>query len=180
VVNWSAPAARTTTATAAGAARASDGHRISSAASATPSEKAAKPNAVHTSKYARPTSKVNGARRVAPVRARASRYRHSIGVRDGSIIAAIITTHIPRNDAARSSHVCPHIRVHASDIVQPPGIGMRPMDDMAALHTTVAAALAVKSSAAAPKKAHREARSEMLRRDISRLPCVATISTAPA
>jgi hypothetical protein len=53
------------------------------------------------------------------------------------------------------------------------------MDDMAALQTTVAAALAVKSSAAAPKKAQREARPETLRRDISRLPCMATISTAP-
>jgi hypothetical protein len=74
---------------------------------------------------------------------------------------------MPRNDAARSSHVCPHIRVHASDIVQPPGIGMRPIDDMDALQTIVAAALAVKSSAAMPKKTHCEARLESLRRDIT-------------
>jgi len=59
------------------------------------------------------------------------------------------------------------MRVHASDIVQPPGIGMRPIDDMDALQTIVATALAVKSSAAMPKKTHCEARPETLRRDIT-------------
>jgi len=41
--------------------------------------------------------------------------------KDGSIIATIITTHMPRNDAAAPGHVCPHvcpgICIHASDIV---------------------------------------------------------------
>jgi hypothetical protein len=37
-------------------------------------------------------------------------------VNDGSIIAAIITTHIPTNDAPASSHVCPGIRIHIIDI----------------------------------------------------------------
>jgi hypothetical protein len=44
---------------------------------------------------------------------------------------------------------------------------MRPIDDMDALQTIVAAALAVKSSAAMPKKTHCEARLETLRLDIT-------------
>jgi len=40
-----------------------------------------------------------------------------MGTRDGSIIATIITTHMPRNDAAARGHVCPGIRIHAIDIV---------------------------------------------------------------
>src|SRR5215475_8574830 len=47
-----------------------------------------------------------------------------MGTKDGSIIATIIATHMPRNDAAASGHVCPGIRIHAIDIVQPPGITM--------------------------------------------------------
>jgi hypothetical protein len=31
--------------------------------------------------------------------------RHSIGIKDGSIIATIITTHMPRNDAAGHRHL---------------------------------------------------------------------------
>src|SRR3970040_794378 len=33
-----------------------------------------------------------------------------MGTNDGSIIATIITTHMPRNDAAAPGHVCPGIR----------------------------------------------------------------------
>jgi len=55
------------------------------------------------------------------------------------------------------------IRIHAIDIVQPPGIGISPNADMDAHHTIVPAALAAKSSAEAP----RNARSEAMRREIS-------------
>ncbi len=49
-----------------------------------------------------------------------------IGTRDGSIMATIITTHIPMNEAAAPSQVCPGILIHAIDMVQPPGIAMPP------------------------------------------------------
>jgi len=42
-----------------------------------------------------------------------------MGTKDGSIIATIIRPTIPRNDAAAPGHVCPGIRIHAIDIVQP-------------------------------------------------------------
>src|SRR5215217_6063519 len=74
-----------------------------------------------------------------------------MGIRDGSIIATIITTHMPRKDAAASGHVCPGIRIHAIDIVQPPGIGIPPIADIDAHETIVSAALAAKTSAATPQ-----------------------------
>src|SRR5919198_2604569 len=91
-----------------------------------------------------------------------------MGTKDGSIIATIITTHMPRNDTAAPGHVCPGIRIHAIDIVQPPGIGISPIADMDMHQTIVTAALAAKSSAETPKKARWEARSEAMRREISR------------
>src|ERR671931_739554 len=91
-----------------------------------------------------------------------------MGTNDGSIIAAIITIHMPRNDAAAPGHVCPGIRIHAIAIVQPPGIGISPIADMDLHQTIVTAALAAKSSAETPKKARWEARSETMRREISR------------
>src|SRR5260221_1714290 len=81
---------------------------------------------------------------------------------------------MPRNDAAAPGHVCPGIRIHAIDIVQPPGIGIPPIADMDAHQTIVTAALAAKSSAETPKKARWEARSETMRREISRLPVAPT------
>src|SRR6476659_6616714 len=90
-----------------------------------------------------------------------------MGNRDGSFIATIITTHMPRNDAAAPGHVCPGIRIHAIDIVQPPGIGIPPIADIDAHQTIVTVALAAKSSAETPKKARREARSEAPRRETS-------------
>src|SRR3979409_948972 len=71
---------------------------------------------------------------------------------------------MPRNDAAAPGHVCPGIRIHAIDIVQPPGIGISPIADMDAHHTSVTAALAAKSSAETPTNGSWEARSEPLRR----------------
>jgi hypothetical protein len=65
-----------------------------------------------------------------------------MGTKDGSIIATIIAAHMPRNDAAAPAHVCPGIRIHAIDIVQPPGIGIRPIADMDPHQTMVTAALA--------------------------------------
>src|SRR5206468_1447766 len=70
-----------------------------------------------------------------------------MGINAGSIIATIITTHMPKNDAAAPGHVCPGIRIHAIDIVQRPGIGIPPIADMDAHQTIVTAALAAKSSA---------------------------------
>jgi hypothetical protein len=66
---------------------------------------------------------------------------------------------MPRNDAAAPGHVCPGIRIHAIDIVQPPGIGISPIADMDVHQTIVTAALAAKSSTDAPQNACSEARS---------------------
>ena len=60
---------------------------------------------------------------------------------------------MPRNEAAAPGHVWPGIRIHAIDIVQPPGIGIPPIADMDSHQATVTAALAAKSSAETPKKA---------------------------
>ena len=68
-------------------------------------------------------------------------------------MATIITAHIPENDVAALAHVCPGIRIHAIDIVQPPGIGISPMDDMDAHQEVVKLALTTKSSAETPRKA---------------------------
>jgi hypothetical protein len=53
---------------------------------------------------------------------------------------------MPRNEAAAPVHVCPGIRIHVIDIVQPPGIVMPPIDDMDAHQTIVTTALAAKIS----------------------------------
>ena len=60
-----------------------------------------------------------------------------MGTRDGSIIATIIPTHMPRNHAVAPGHVCPVVRIHAIDIVQPPGIGISHIADMDAHQTPV-------------------------------------------
>src|SRR5262249_11733084 len=88
------------------------------------------------------------------------------GVKDGSIIAIIITTHMTRNDAAAPGQVCPGIRIHAIDIVQPPGISISPITGMDVHHAIVSAALAAKSSTETPKKTCCEHRSETMRRDL--------------
>jgi hypothetical protein len=89
-----------------------------------------------------------------------------MGVRDGSIIATIITAHMPVNDAAAPGHVCPHIRIHAIDIDQPPGMGISPIADMDAHQATVTAALPAKSNAETPKKVRWKARPETMLVDI--------------
>jgi len=70
-----------------------------------------------------------------------------MGTSDGSIIATIITVHIPRNVTAAWVHVCPGMRIHAMDIVQPPGMLISPIADMEAHQATVTAALTAKRSA---------------------------------
>jgi hypothetical protein len=74
---------------------------------------------------------------------------------------------MPRNDAAAPGHVCPGIRIHAIDIVRPPGIGISPIADMDPHQTIVTATLAAKSRVETPKKACWESRSENMRREIS-------------
>src|SRR5262245_37119235 len=58
-----------------------------------------------------------------------------------------------RKDAAAPGHVCPGIRIHAIDMVQPPGIGIPLVEDIEPHQTIVKAALATKSSAETAKKA---------------------------
>jgi hypothetical protein len=60
---------------------------------------------------------------------------------------------MPRNDAAAPDHVCPGIRIHAIDIVQPPGIGIPAIADIDAHQAIVSAALAANSDAEMPKNA---------------------------
>src|SRR5262245_18282140 len=79
-----------------------------------------------------------------------------MGTRDGSIIATIMTTHMPRSDAAAPGHVCPGIRIQAIDIVQPPGIDIPSMADMDAHQAIVTGTLVAKSSAAPPRNARSE------------------------
>jgi hypothetical protein len=107
-----------------------------------------------------PTSAVSRPSRAPPVLPVTSRYRNSMGSNDGSIIATIIPTHMPRNEGAAPNHVCPVIRIHATDIVQPPGIP--PISDMDAHHTIVPVALAAKSSAETHRKVRWEIRSKTI------------------
>src|SRR5262249_48848711 len=92
-----------------------------------------------------------------------------MGTSDGSIIATIITTHMPTNEAAAPPHVWSGILIHAIDIVHPPGISIPPIADMDEHQPIVTAALAAKSSAETPKNA----RSDTMRRAMSSRPPVA-------
>src|SRR5258706_1264987 len=87
---------------------------------------------------------------------------------------------MPRNDAAAPGHVWPGMRIHAIDIVQPPGIGISPIADMDAHQAIVSAALSAKSSAETPKKARWEARSGAMRREISSPSSALVILVVPA
>src|SRR5262249_42117628 len=71
-------------------------------------------------------------------------------VSDGSIIATIITSHIPMKEAAAPSHDWPGIRIHAIDIVHPPDIAMPPTIE--AVQPILAPALAVNNSALVARK----------------------------
>jgi len=69
---------------------------------------------------------------------------------------------MPMNDAAAAGHVCPGIRIHIIDIVQPPGIGIPRIADMDPHQTIVSAALVAKSDAETPTKARWDVRSEAI------------------
>src|SRR5207247_4624798 len=66
------------------------------------------------------------------------------------------------------------VAARAQGASQPPGIGISPIADMDAHQTIVTAALAAKSSAETPRNACWEARSETMRREISRPPVAPT------
>src|SRR5262249_32174342 len=68
-----------------------------------------------------------------------------MGPSDGTIMATIIRSHMPRNVAAAPVQPWPGIRIQAIDIVQPPGMGIPPDIDRA--QATVAAALAANRTA---------------------------------
>src|SRR5262245_53332170 len=70
---------------------------------------------------------------------------------EGNIIAAIISSHMARNAAAADASDCPGMRIHAIDMLQPPGIGMPPLND--AHQTTVVAAVRAKVTAPQARRA---------------------------
>src|SRR5262249_13089822 len=143
-------------------------------ANATLSGKTVSPNTAQTKKYPTPTSAVCGPRRVAPGPPTARRQRHSIGTKDGIIIAPIITTHLPSNDAAAPAPVCPCCCTHAIDIGPPPGIGISPIADMDDPQRIVAATLTAKISAETPRNTFWEPRAEAMPGEISSPPVCAT------
>jgi hypothetical protein len=71
---------------------------------------------------------------------------------------------MPSNEPVAPAHVCPGIRIHPIDIVQPPGISIPPIAGMGAHETIVKAALAANSSEETARNAGSAFRSEPLRR----------------
>jgi hypothetical protein len=69
---------------------------------------------------------------------------------------------MPRNVAVTPGQVCPGIRIHAIDIVQPPGIDIVPIADIDPHQTMVAATLAANSSAETATNSRWAARSYSL------------------
>jgi hypothetical protein len=61
------------------------------------------------------------------------------------------------------AHVCPGIRIHAIDIVQPPGIGISPVADIALHQTVVTATQTTNTIAKSKMKVRRDAFSETTR-----------------
>src|SRR5688572_9208482 len=64
-----------------------------------------------------------------------------------------MTVHMPRNVAAAPDQDWPGMRIHAIDMVHPPGISMPGIADIDSHQSTVTAALAAKASAEMPKNA---------------------------
>ncbi len=73
-----------------------------------------------------------------------------MGTSDGSIIATIIRTHIAMKVMGAPSQLCPGIRIHAIDIVQPPGIGIPPIADIDTHQNVVSVALTTTNSPETP------------------------------
>src|SRR6478735_7719225 len=87
-----------------------------------------------------------------PAVANAGRYRHSAGVRAGSIIALVSASHIPRKEPAASGHDWPHIGSQTPDIHQPPAIGTSPIAAIASLWAIVMPVAVPKNRARIPRK----------------------------
>jgi hypothetical protein len=68
-----------------------------------------------------------------------------------------MTTHIPTKEAPAAAQVCPGIRIHTMDMVQPPGIDILSIADIDAHQPIVPAALAARTNVETPKKAYWEA-----------------------
>jgi hypothetical protein len=96
-----------------------------------------------------------------------------MGSNAGSIIATIITVHMPRNDIVVASQVWPGMGIHAIDKDQPPGIGIRCMADMDSHQRMVSVALTANRAAEVQKNA----RSEAIRCDIA---CSSVVSRRAA
>ncbi len=71
-------------------------------------------------------------------------------------MAGIITAHMAMNEAVMPAQLWPGIRIHAMDMVQPPGIPMPGMAAMDLYQRIVTAALITKTSAAAAINTRRE------------------------
>src|SRR5688572_24118554 len=69
---------------------------------------------------------------------------------------------MPRKVAAAPGQDWPGIRIHAIDIVHPPGMSIPPIADMDVDHHVVTAALAAKSNADLPKKARADRRPDIV------------------
>jgi hypothetical protein len=57
---------------------------------------------------------------------------------------------MPTNDVTAPIHVCPGMRIHVIDIVQPPGISISLIEDMDLHQAIVTAELVTKTSALTP------------------------------
>jgi len=91
---------------------------------ATPITYATTPNSVQTKNYPLPTANVVHPRWSSPRKAVARRYRSSMGMVEGNIIATIIASHIKVKIAAVASSL--PIGIHIMLIVQLPGMGIPP------------------------------------------------------
>jgi hypothetical protein len=91
------------------------------------------------------------------------RYRHNTGANEGSIIAAIITIHMRTKEAVAPAHACPGIRIHAIDIVQPPGISIAPAADIVLHQAVVTATQTTNTIPKSKTKVCRDAFSETTR-----------------
>jgi hypothetical protein len=64
-----------------------------------------------------------------------------------------MTVHIPTKDPEAPNQLCPGIRIHAIDMIQPPGIRILPIADIDRHQTIVSATLATKTNTETQKKA---------------------------
>jgi hypothetical protein len=100
-----------------------------------------------------------------------------MGTKEGSIMANIMTAHMPRNERAAPVHVWPGIRIQTIDIVQPPGMGMSPIVAMLPHQAIVAAALATNTASDMARKARSELSLQAVRaRDAASIMSFPTVS----